>query len=142
MDSFDHSDQIRLAVRRNTSSDSNLIPLINIVFLLLIFFMVAGQIQAQDGSDIQPPLADSAVGSTPAMVDIQINRQNEILLDGKTVSPVQLQETLSDIRREESEHILIKADRDVSAKDLGALLDVLRMSGVRNIRLLTQDSGN
>ncbi len=142
MDSFEHSNEFRLSVRRKTSSDSNLIPLINIVFLLLIFFMVAGQIQAQDGSDIQPPHADSAVGTTLSAVDIQINRRNEILLDGQTVSPAQLEAALTDIRQEEFEQMLIKADRDVSAKDLGALLDVMRSSGIRNIRLLTQDSGS
>lgn len=142
MDVFENSDQIRLAALRKTSGDSNLIPLINIVFLLLIFFMVAGHIQAQDGNDIQPPQAESAVSSTAAVVDIQINRQNEIFLDGQGVSAEELQATLTTMRQEEPDQMLIKADRDVIARDLGALLELLRSSGVRNIRLLTQDSGN
>ncbi|ASJ75214.1 Biopolymer transport protein ExbD [Granulosicoccus antarcticus IMCC3135] len=128
--------------RRKATGDSNLIPLINIVFLLLIFFMVAGQIQPQDGSDIQPPLADSADGSTPSIVDVQINRRNEILLDGDPVSISRLQEVLKVDGRAESEQLVVKADKDVRADELGALLDALRTSGVLSIRLITQKSGS
>lgn len=141
---IDHGSQaqLRSGTRRKGSSDSNLIPLINIVFLLLIFFMVAGQIQPQDGSDIQPPLAESVDGTTPPLVDIQINRRNEILLDGESVSISRLQEVLKGDGRAESEQLVVKADKDVRADELGALLDALRTSGVMSIRLITQKSGS
>ena len=41
----------------NSNSDDNLIPLINIVFLLLIFFMVAGQMQKPLATDITLPVS-------------------------------------------------------------------------------------
>lgn len=133
---------LRPGAQRKSSGDENLIPLINIVFLLLIFFMVAGQIQPQDGSGIQPPIADSTEGDTPPIVDVQINRQNEIQLDGVAVSMSQLQSALAGERYATAEHLLIKADRDVKAADLGVLLEGLRTSGIASIRLLTQKSGN
>jgi biopolymer transport protein ExbD len=43
------------AVHKKNDSDDNLIPLINVVFLMLIFFMVAGQIQKSDAIKLQPP---------------------------------------------------------------------------------------
>lgn len=135
-------DQLGPVSRRKSSGDENLIPLINVVFLLLVFFMVAGQIQSQDGNDIQPPLADSVDGETPPVVDVQINRQNEISLDGQVVSVSQLQAALLEERYADAENLLIKADRDVTAADLGVLLDALRASDIRSIRLLTQKSGN
>ncbi|GGO84127.1 hypothetical protein GCM10011348_29650 [Marinobacterium nitratireducens] len=42
-----------------TTSDDNLIPLINVVFLMLIFFMVAGQISRSDAVRIVPPASIS-----------------------------------------------------------------------------------
>ncbi|MAZ88646.1 MAG: hypothetical protein CL693_13480 [Cellvibrionaceae bacterium] len=41
-------------LQRPGSDDSNMIPLINIVFLMLIFFMVAGKIAARDAADFEP----------------------------------------------------------------------------------------
>ena len=134
--------QLRSVSRRKSSSDENMIPLINIVFLLLIFFMVAGQIQPQDGSDIRPPVAEDMEADAPPIVDVQINRQNEIQLDGVAMSLVQLQTALADERYANAEHLLIKADRDVKAADLGVLLDGLRHSGIGSIRLLTEKSGS
>ncbi len=119
-----------------------MIPLINIVFLLLIFFMVAGQIQPQDGSDIRPPVAADMEVNTPPVVDVQINRQNEIQLDGVAMSLSDLQRALSGERYANAEQLLIKADRDVKAADLGVLLDGLRQSGIGSIRLLTEKSGS
>lgn len=135
-------DQLSPISRRKTSGDENLIPLINIVFLLLIFFMVAGQIQPQDGSDIQPPVADSVDGEAPAVVDVQIDRQNVIRLDGAVVTMTQLELSLAGERYANAEHLIIKADRDVLAVELGVLLDGLRSSGIASIRLLTQKSGS
>ena len=135
-------DQLRPVSRRKSSSDENMIPLINIVFLLLIFFMVAGQIQPQDGSDIQPPVTSELETDAPPVVDIQINRQNEIQLDGQSMSLSRLQVALATERYANAEHLLIKADRDVKAADLGVLLDGLRESGIDSIRLLTEKSGS
>ncbi|MGQ7843650.1 ExbD/TolR family protein [Granulosicoccus sp. 3-233] len=135
-------DQLRSVSRRKSSSDENMIPLINIVFLLLIFFMVAGQIQPQDGSDIRPPVAADMEVNTPPVVDVQINRQNEIQLDGVAMSLSDLQRALSGERYANAEQLLIKADRDVKAADLGVLLDGLRQSGIGSIRLLTEKSGS
>ena len=47
---------------RKDNSDDQLIPLINIVFLMLIFFMVAGQISEQDAQYIAPP---ESISETP-----------------------------------------------------------------------------
>ena len=64
-----------LTPRRRAASDDNLIPLINIVFLLLIFFMVAGQMQRPMAADIRLPDIDS---QQPAQGDIQL----ELTADG------------------------------------------------------------
>ncbi len=141
-DYLQSQNQLRAVSRRKSSSDENMIPLINIVFLLLIFFMVAGQIQAQDGSDIRPPVTSDLETDTPPMVDVQINRQNEIQLDGSSMSLEQLQAVMATERYADAEHLLIKADRDVKAADLGVLLDGLRESGIDSIRLLTEKSGS
>ncbi len=67
-----------LTPRRRPASDDNLIPLINIVFLLLIFFMVAGQMQRPMAADIRLPDIDS---QQPAQGDIQL----ELTADRRSV---------------------------------------------------------
>lgn len=142
MSRLDSNGSLRARPRGKSSDDSNLIPLINIVFLLLIFFMVAGQIQMQDDSNVQPPSSDTLEGGASTVVDIIITRQNEVMLDGEPLTLEQLEVRLQQERFDGVEHLQIKADRDVKAAELGQLLEVLRLSGMGRIRLLTQTSGS
>lgn len=62
-----------LMARRGTANpDDNLIPLINIVFLLLIFFMVAGQIAPQQDMTIDPPESASEKALEPAELELSL----------------------------------------------------------------------
>ena len=47
--------KLQLQPHRSTVSDNNLIPMINVVFLLLIFFMVAGIVRISDPLPLRPP---------------------------------------------------------------------------------------
>jgi len=119
--------------RRRPNAEDSLIPLINIVFLLLIFFMVAGQISATDTQEITPP---TSLSETPLDRDnwvIQINAQQEILLNDK---PIVLAELV--VGDKPLEQVVIKADQNTTAKTLHPVLQTLREQGVKNILLYSQ----
>ncbi|WP_321325665.1 biopolymer transporter ExbD [Thiomicrorhabdus sp.] len=123
----------KLIERRRPDPEDSLIPLINIVFLLLIFFMVAGQISATETQDIEPPTSSS---ETPLDRDgwvIQINAQQEILLNDE---PIVLAELVKDDMP--LEQVIIKADQNTTAKTLHPVLQTLREQGVKNILLYSQ----
>ena len=75
-----------LPARRSVNNDQSLIPLINIVFLLLIFFMITGQISAFDPRDTLPPVSKSQRAIDQAVVNLVIDQQNQLLWDGEAIS--------------------------------------------------------
>lgn len=124
---------------RQSSLDERLIPLINVVFLLLIFFMIAGQISNQQNHDIQPPQSRS---EAPAPIPdwlIEVDTAGTLSLNGTALTQVQLQERLS--VADHRMRLAIKMDRSLKARDLDAVLKVVRGGGISTVRLLTAALG-
>lgn len=130
-----HSDSLAPPRRRHQSDDS-LIPLINIVFLLLVFFMVAGQIRASAPAEIDLAQSSASNGppSPPAMA-LHINVQGNIWLDGAPLTPEQLTTALNEL--EPGQSISLYADRQLKAEQLSQVLNSLPHQAL-TLHLLTQ----
>ena len=69
--------------RASAANDTQLIPLINIIFLMLIFFMVAGRISAQNtAAPITLPEAALEQAAAEHAVRLEMTREGALLLDG------------------------------------------------------------
>lgn len=121
---------------RRKSSDDNMIPLINIVFLLLIFFMIAGQIRNLVPG-IELPVGDSEREAVEADFELSLNQDRVLFLNGEEVDPALLPERLVDV-----EHISLVVDRRLSAKDLDEILAVLRDQSTASVNLLLENTTN
>lgn len=127
-------------------ADEGLIPLINVIFLILIFFMIAGHMEAAAPFRVDPP--DSSTDSEPAAegltlllaADGRVAVRDEILsLD--TLDPwlQQWAETAATTVPDAPLPIVIlKADAGVFAEELRSILDSLRQAGFRRVSLLTE----
>src|SRR3546814_5580799 len=76
----------RLRIRRERQDgEENIVPLINIVFLLLIFFMLTGNLAPPEPFDIDPPasLSEAEAGERP--VTVSVAADGRIALDGRQV---------------------------------------------------------
>ncbi|MCP5015431.1 MAG: biopolymer transporter ExbD [Ketobacter sp.] len=120
------------------SLDESLIPLINIVFLLLIFFLIAGQISHQQDQRIQAP--ESASENTAAHPEWMLEMASDrgLRLNGQRIDLQQLPAQLAAINPVGNQRISVKVDRALLAEDLDKLLEVLRDSGVLSVTLLTK----
>lgn len=116
--------------------DDNLVPAINIVFLLLIFFMVAGQISKQYGGVVLPVSSSESALQSPKVV-IRIEAENRIFLDD-----VLLQGDLLGALRELSlapdTPVICFAERSLKADVLDQLLESARTLGLENLTLATE----
>jgi len=125
-------DPLQASPRPRKSIDDQLIPLINIVFLLLIFFMVAGQITQTDAL-IEPPesLSRKPAPETPALLVLE--RDGALRMDGRTIEPRALAAALGAYPAEPG--ITLAADRDVRASDLAPVLIAVRGAGFETVTL-------
>ncbi|GGO84822.1 biopolymer transporter protein ExbD [Marinobacterium nitratireducens] len=132
--------------RRINSGDDNLIPLINVVFLMLIFFMVAGQISRSDAISVMPPASLSEKRSKDdnrALVLISV--QEGLFVDERPVSLEGIREALM-LRFDNAENpddfsVLVKADADTPVDQLQAVLKQIRAAGLMKVALATRLQG-
>lgn len=120
---------------RKIEAGDNLIPLINVVFLLLVFFMVAGHIRASDRFEVQPPqqVAELKPDGLPAL--IQITRDGGLIFRGEVISAVSLDQLLATGAIDLSQPVILKADRQATAQQLNRVLNVIRANEKSSIRI-------
>ncbi|MCB1863069.1 MAG: biopolymer transporter ExbD [Gammaproteobacteria bacterium] len=128
---------------RRGGSDDQLIPLINVVFLMLIFFMVIGRIGPADRLQVTPPASRSQLPASEQGVTILIARDGSLAIDETPVALATLVPRLqaaldrAELKWGSPAELRIKADAALTAGQLAPLLSQLRESGRTKVRLLT-----
>lgn len=124
--------------RRPRNDDDAVMPLINIVFLLLIFFMVAGKLTSSDPFEISPPSSSSGVNEDPGSLTLLVGRNGETALDGTVIAETELAKALADRLQAEPGVILrLKADGGAKATDVIHVMEIIRDAGAGELNLLT-----
>ncbi len=127
--------------RRRTSHIPNLTPLIDIVFLLLIFFMLTSHFVRDEVINIDLPEADSGEAlDEPQQVEVVINEAGEFSIDKQIISQDKLQDVLEDkLKNQEEKIVRIRGDENV---DLGIAIeafDAARKAGADGVDIVTID---
>ena len=125
------------------ASDNHLIPLINVVFLMLIFFMVIGQIAPSDRFQVTAPTSRSQQPIDGNGITIFVTQNGSLAVNETEVTLETLIPTLLvslDAAGEQAE-IHIKADAALTTGQLTPLLERLRDSGKSKVRLMTWSAG-
>ncbi len=113
-------------------------PLVNVVFLLLIFFMLAGQLTTPDLFRIEPPFSQSRTRGGSSDAVILLSRQGELGVEGETVTVEQLRNIVAEwLTADPATVVKLKADADADSHDVIALSELLRDQGVSRLLLLT-----
>ena len=123
---------------KHQNMDDRLIPLINIVFLLLIFFMIAGQITYQQNQTIQPPLSHSEEKAELPEWLIEVDAAGSYRINGDDVSEQELKHQLADLADATGVRFTVKADRTLKAETLDRTLNILRSFGIAKLTLLSR----
>jgi len=131
---------LRRARRAGASADDRILPLVNIVFLLLIFFMVAGQLTRADPFEIAPPRSASEGAAPAGPAVVLVGADGRLALDGEVMARPRLFETLPG-RLGADGRLRLKVDGRADAVEIVDLVAALEAAGARDIRLLTTPDG-
>jgi len=117
-------------------NDNNLLPLVNIIFLLLIFFMIAGVIQKQKelyNVDLGKATIDNY--TEREINTLFINKDGSIILNDEDVSFSVFEKTISQLNKKSE--LLIAADKELTAAKLNRILLILNNQSIKKIFLMT-----
>lgn len=123
--------------------DSGVIPLINVVFLLLVFFMIAGQIQPTDPVALEPPQSSSAQQRVqPPVATLFYSQQGELFLEQEALGfaelSLRLQTLYQDSEDPEQLWLQIKSDGAADVGQLRLLFSAIQQSGITQVHLTVE----
>lgn len=125
---------------RRSSHVPNLTPLIDIVFLLLIFFMLTSHFVREDTLNIQLPETESGQQlDEKKSIEVVINADEQWLYQGQVIDAESLKKSLrDDLSKIEGKRVRIRGDK---VSDLGSavsLLDLVREAGATGVDIVTE----
>ncbi|PTW61609.1 biopolymer transport protein ExbD [Breoghania corrubedonensis] len=119
----------------------NTIALINVVFLMLIFFLFAGSVEPNDAHDVNPPDVSVERAKTDTGGALVILSDGTMTLRGKTIAPDALVATLTAGGEEErAQPLRIVADKSLPASALNGILVSAREAGRERIVLVARQA--
>ena len=118
------------------SEEPNVAPLIDIVFILLIFFVVTTTFAKDLGVDVERPSAGSATEQPANLIRVAVGRGGELAVDGRPTSPWRLGSEVQDRLTQYTEKsVLVVADRSVDAQTLVDVMDACRKAGAQDVAI-------
>ncbi len=120
--------------RRSRDAAINMAPLIDMIFILLIFFIVTTSFIKESGIEIERPAARSAEKKEKIHLMIEIAEDGNLFIEGKPVDIRALGPRMKRFIVETPEgSVMIAADRSSRTGTLVRVLDECRLAGVENI---------
>jgi len=125
--------------RKRIRHGINLVPLINIVFLLLIFFMLSSTLITPDKFDIQLPESDKGDTHESVPIVILVRGDGTIAINNVATSLTELSDLLvSEIEAGAQPELMVRADALANTKDIVAVLRQAKIAGIEAVALATQ----
>ena len=113
-------------------------PLIDMVFILLIFFMVTTTFVKDMKLELNRPSAASATTAGTKLIRVYIDNTGEIFVDKQPVKVWAMQSKLRDLLRSSlDKSILVITDTDIPVSNLIDVIDECRMSGAKDVAVST-----
>jgi biopolymer transport protein ExbD len=119
--------------KRRASVDMS--PLIDIVFLLLIFFAITTTFLEQSGMDLELPESSTAQATDAVRILVEIGADGELRFEGETITVDQLEGRIRALSAEDRARITVRADRTIEYGLAVQVIDALRRGGAEGISL-------
>ncbi len=117
----------------------DLTPMIDMVFILLIFFMVTASFVKDIKLELERPKASSAVTASSKAIRLFIDRSGDTYLDGEPIRLWLIQSKLRDLlNNASSKVVLVVTDEGVPAGRLVEVVDQARLAGAESVGIATK----
>lgn len=116
--------------------DLNITPMLDVVFIILIFFVVSTSFVKESGVDVSRPTASSAERKERGNIMIGISAENAIWIDKRQVDVRAVRANVARLHAENPEGaVVIQADKDSRTGLLVQVIDQSRLAGVRDVSI-------
>ncbi len=115
-------------------------PMLDVVFIMLIFFIVTASFIKETGIDVNRPQAATAVKKAKANILIAIDANNDIWIDRRQVDIRSVRPNIERLHAENPQgSVIIQADKESKTDTLIQVMDASRQAGVYNVSIAAQE---
>ncbi|MDP2513897.1 biopolymer transporter ExbD [Photobacterium damselae subsp. piscicida] len=126
--------------RNREDAQINLTSMLDIVFIMLIFFIVTSSFVRESGVEVNRPQASHAVSQKDAGIFIAITSANDIYIDKRIVDAERVQATIEHMLVDQPDAALvIQADEHAYNGTVVKVMDAAKGAGVKNIALAAEN---
>ena len=126
---------------RQGQESETIVALIDVVFFLLVFFMLIGRMDATAPFDVSPPIAESGKDMPAGGATVAISATGALALDGTEMNRSELETVLTGmLARDEGLRVRINAHRDAELRHVLPLVGWAEGIGVRDVVLVVTPS--
>ena len=124
---------MRRVSKNKTEDDAkiDITPMLDVVFIMLIFFIVTASFIKESGAKVVKPEAATSVKRPNATILLAIDENDKIWLDRKTVDPRAIKANVNRLRAENPEgEVVVQADVESTAEAVIKVIDALKEAGI------------
>lgn len=118
----------------------NLSPLIDVVFILLIFFIVTTVFVKETGVKVEKPVAVTAQKLENELILLAITPAGEVIYDHSNIGVSGVRSTISALLMIQERPVVIQADRKVTTDLLVRVMDEAKLGGAKSISIGTVEA--
>jgi biopolymer transport protein ExbD len=120
-------------------NEVNLTPMLDVVFIMLIFFIVTASFVKESGIDVNRPSAATAERKEKGNILVAISEDNQIWIDRRQVDPRALRANIERMHAENPNGaVVIQADKESKNGLLVMVMDAARLAGVKNVSIAAE----
>jgi biopolymer transport protein ExbD len=122
--------------RDEEEQEINITPMLDVVFIMLIFFIVTASFVKESGIEVNKPTAETSVPKEKANILIAIDAAGGIWIDRRKVDPRAVRANIERLHSENPQGtVVIQADEDARTGDLVQVMDAARLAGVYDVAI-------
>ena len=130
----------RFLVTADEESQVDLTPMLDVVFIMLIFFIVTSTFVKESGVDVTRPNAETAVPTDASSIQIGITSNNQIYFDKRLVDKRAVRANIEKgLAESPGAAVIIVADALSNTETLIEVMDQSRLAGAENISVATDE---
>jgi biopolymer transport protein ExbD len=120
-------------------SEINLTPMLDVVFIMLIFFIVTAVFVKEPGVDVTQPTAVTAEDPGGGSIFIAITSDDQVWIDRRQVDIPAVRPAIDRLRAENPESgVIIQADQEAHNQTLIAVMDAAKAAGINDITIAAE----
>jgi len=127
-----------LTYRRKLDASMNMTPMIDIVFQLLIYFLLTTNFITTEGIQVKLPQAKAAAAQIQEEITVFISREGRVFLQQQELNEGQLQRRLQTlIAKSRNKLVIVKADREIAVNKAVKVMDIAKRAGAERLCIAT-----